>query len=131
MTSGMGKISFIIPVVKFQRKRYVFSLARPLRESSTMLISRIFIGAAAIILYAIMGTSWAVETSVTQHHLTSDDQKIVDALVKMSGKDADTILRLYETGKGWGDVAENLGLEMEDVLKEVNQAEKPGKPAEK
>ncbi|MDH4100699.1 MAG: hypothetical protein OEV28_09030 [Nitrospirota bacterium] len=96
-----------------------------------MLISRIFMGAAAIILYALTSVSVAAETSVTPHKITSEDQKIVDALVKMSDKDTDTVLRLYETGKGWGDVAENLGLEMEDVLKEVNRSEKPDKPVEK
>lgn len=92
---------------------------------------RIFIGTVAIFLYALIGPSWAAETSITPHRLTSDDQKIVDALVKMSGKDTDTVLRLYETGKGWGDVAENLGLEMEEVLKEVNRPEKSGQSDKK
>lgn len=90
----------------------------------------VFIGIIALALYGFAMSPWAAETLVSPHQLTADDQKIVDALVRMSGKDSDTVLRLYETGKGWGDVAENLGLEMEDVLKEVNRFDKSGQKTE-
>lgn len=83
-----------------------------------------FIGITVFALYGFAISSWAAETSVSPHQLTSADKKIVDAIGRMSGEKTEKILRLYDTGKGWGDVSENLGLEMEDVLKEVDRFEK-------
>lgn len=62
--------------------------------------------------------------AVAPHRFSAEDQKIIDTLAEMSGRKIDDVVRLYKTGKGWGDVAENLGLDMEDVLKEVSRAEK-------
>lgn len=62
--------------------------------------------------------------AVAPHRFNAEDQKIIDTLAEMSGRKVDDVVRLYKTGKGWGDVAENLGLDMEDVLKEVMRAEK-------
>lgn len=68
--------------------------------------------------------SKGADTTVTPHRFNAEDQKIIDTLAKMSGRKVDDVVHLYKTGKGWGDVAENLGLDMEDVLKEVTRAEK-------